>query len=524
MDLAHQDGQAGAASDGNDADHRLWLIAGAALAGLLAYLGFLYRDSVASLVNVWYGNETYNHGFLIIPISLYLVWDRRHLFRQYLPQPQPWLAILFPILGFGWLIAEVASAAIGQHLMLILMIQLALFGVFGPKVYRAFLFPFAYLLFMLPVGEFLVPHLQDFTARFSVVFLQMLNIPVYIDGVFITIPNGRFEVAEACAGIRFLIASIAFGFLYANLVYRSFGRRLIFVGLSFVVPVIANGFRAFGIIIIAHLSDNELAVGVDHLVYGWFFFAFVLILLIWIGMAFREDNLPAPIGERPAAVKPTMRDRRAGGSIVITVMLAGVLATAAPAYALYIAGLGGSLATEAVPAPQSRSPWSVVARQSVWSPSFPGADAMLHRVYSNGERDVDLVIAYFARQRPGAEVISHHNRLYDGETWQRTRSYTVNIKFDGHKVPVTVKDLVGPGRRRIVLDFWWIDGGYGSGGVKAKIAQAKGELISGRRDAAAIVLSALYEDDPGAALKRIEDLLEHMAPIGPLLSGIRPDA
>ncbi len=146
-----------------------------------------------------------------------------------------------------------------------------LLSVVGWRIFRAMLFPMLYLFFMVPTGEFLVPRLQDFTASFVVLGLQLVNIPVFLDGVFIRIPNGLFEVAEACAGLRFLIANVAFGFLFANLMYRGWRKRIIFVALSFIVPIFANGLRAFGIVMIAHLSDNKLAAGVDHIVYGWGF-------------------------------------------------------------------------------------------------------------------------------------------------------------------------------------------------------------------------------------------------------------
>ena len=78
--------------------------------------------------------------------------------------------------------------------------------------------------------------------------LDALRHPAFIDGYTIEIPEGTFYVAEACAGLRFLIASIAFGCLYALLMYRSPVRRGVFILVSIVVPVIANGFRALGIV------------------------------------------------------------------------------------------------------------------------------------------------------------------------------------------------------------------------------------------------------------------------------------
>ena len=110
-----------------------------------------------------------------------------------------------------------------------------------PDGYGRCAFPLAYLLLAVPFGEALIPPLIDFTADFTVTALQLTGIPVYREGSFFTIPSGNWSVVEACSGLRYLIASFTLGTLYAYLTYRSLKRRLIFIALSVIVPIIANG-------------------------------------------------------------------------------------------------------------------------------------------------------------------------------------------------------------------------------------------------------------------------------------------
>jgi exosortase len=111
-----------------------------------------------------------------------------------------------------------------------------------------------------------------------------------------SLPTGEFEVAAACSGIRYLIASITFGCLYAYLTLRSGWRRALFVALAAVIPILANGLRAYGIVMLAHLSDMRWAVGVDHIIYGWLFFAVVISVLMLLGRLLREsDNADADV-------------------------------------------------------------------------------------------------------------------------------------------------------------------------------------------------------------------------------------
>ena len=146
------------------------------------------------------------------------------------------------------------------------------------------------LYFLVPFGAFLTPKLQDITTLFVVHGLPLLHIPAYVTGYTIEIPEGKFLIAEACAGLRFLIASVAFGCLYALVMYRSALRRAVFIGVSIVVPIIANGFRALGIVALGHYLGSAEAVEADHVLYGWVFFSIVILILIVLGLPFREDQ------------------------------------------------------------------------------------------------------------------------------------------------------------------------------------------------------------------------------------------
>ncbi len=172
-----------------------------------------------------------------------------------------------------------------------MLLQGAVVTLLGVNVARGLIFPLAYSFFLVPFGEELVPFLQTITAKMSMVMLGWANIPAFIDGIFISTPTGYFEVAEACSGIKFLIAMIAYGALVGNVCFQSWNRRILFMIASIIVPIIANGIRAFGTIYIAHHTSVDFATGFDHIFYGWFFFAFVLILVIAIGWPFFDRKI-----------------------------------------------------------------------------------------------------------------------------------------------------------------------------------------------------------------------------------------
>src|SRR5690606_35725986 len=111
----------------------------------------------------------------------------------------------------------------------------------------------------------------------------------------ITTPVGYFEVAEACAGLKFVIAMAAFGALVANVCFRSWRRRAAFVAAALVLPVLANGVRAWGTIYVAELSGStDFAASFDHVVYGGIFFALVIAIILGLSWRFFDRGVNDP--------------------------------------------------------------------------------------------------------------------------------------------------------------------------------------------------------------------------------------
>ena len=268
------------------------------LATSLCVLAILlaYWQTAASVVAIWWRSETFAHGFVVVPICLWLTWQRREALAQLAAKPWwPGLALVL-LAGAMWLVMSTAEVLGLKQFALAFMIQAAIVTVLGTSVARALVFPLAFLLFAIPAGEILVPTLMDWTADFTINALRWSGVPVYREANHFTIPSGRWSVVEACSGIRYVIASLMVGTIYAAMAYTSTRRRVLFVAASIVVPVVANWLRAYMIVMIGHLSNNRFAVGVDHLIYGWVFFGVVMLLLFWVGSFWQEKASPAPAG------------------------------------------------------------------------------------------------------------------------------------------------------------------------------------------------------------------------------------
>lgn len=190
------------------------------LAAIWGALLLLFWRDTADMVAIWWNSSTFNHCLLIVPILGWLVLQRKELLVQL--KPEPWTpALLYGAVGAGgWLLGDAAGLAVARQLGLIMMLQGSVAAVLGANVARGLLFPLFYMFFLVPIGEEAVPALQTLTAKMCMVLLGWTGIPAHIDGIFITTPTGYFRVAEACSGVKFLIAMIAYGVLVANLCFN----------------------------------------------------------------------------------------------------------------------------------------------------------------------------------------------------------------------------------------------------------------------------------------------------------------
>jgi exosortase A len=422
-------------------------LAGARNALLVALVMLLpllvFHETALTVALIWERSETFAHGFLILPITLWLVWRQRAQLQQ-LPLRPFWPALLaLAGCGAAWLLADLVEVGIVRQYALAAMLPLTVLAVLGQRIARALLFPLAFILLAVPVGEGLIPPLIDLTANFTIDALRLTGIPVLRDGNSFSIPSGNWSVVDACSGLRYLISSITLGCLFAYLSYRTLWRRAAFVLASILVPLAANGVRAYMIVMMGHLSNMTVAVGVDHLIYGWLFFGIVMLLLFWVGSFWREDGeaLAAPQPAAGAAL-PLARRPLAGAALgVLAVLLVwpalaarvDQAAPAAPPVRLALAS--------ATPAGQEFTRWE---------PNYAPASATLRQFYA-GSQPVGLSVLYYRETPGGGKLVSSTNHLGHLKSEFRENSAALRDEsFAGRHMAVREAMLGVEGRRLLV--------------------------------------------------------------------------
>jgi exosortase A len=487
-----------------------WLPALLGIAAVCAVFGVVFQHEIAGAIRVWNGSTAYNHCYLVLPMIGVLLWMRREVLAQLRPAPSWWPLLLLPGASALWLAATLLDILEGAQLSMVLLFQILLLAILGWQAYRALLAPLLFLFFLVPFGAFLVPTLQTFTAAFTVRGLQLLGIPVFVDGFFIQIPAGMFEVAEACAGLRFLIASIVFGCFFATIVYRSIWRRSIFIALSIILPIVANGFRALGLVLLGHLWGDAAAVMADHIIYGWLFFTVVTLVLIAIGMSFREDTRPAPPQALPPAGRPASR-RRLG-----PVMAAGLLlALAGPSYFYWVqhASAAPIASAETFAAPLQGGVWM---RQPVieddWLPVADRAERTMTASYQNGQNTVTELVAFYPVPERGNPLTRTVTSVVHPEPWRLVETRRVYASVGGNPILVNTAKITRDGRQRLVWWFYVVDGQATGSVLEAKLLQAAASLHGERRLGALVALSTEISDTVEPSMAALSSFVEKLTP------------
>ncbi|MEE4200468.1 exosortase A [Erythrobacter sp.] len=298
----------------------------AIMAAGAAILALLTAREWGEMLHQWWNVDTYSHILLVPFIIAWLVAIKASELAKLIPRAWPaGLFLLAAALGL-WVIGRMTGINLLAHAGAVGALQALVVAAIGPRAAFVVALPIAFAAALVPFGEEIVPPLQMVTAKIAIALTQASGIPAAVDGTHIDTPAGLFIVAEACSGVRFLIAMLTLSVLVCATRFVSWRRRALFLLAAFAVPIIANGIRAWATILVAQYYGAEVAVGFDHIVYGWIFFGIVVALILSVAWRYFE-RAPEAYGWNAdqAAANPLVRRLESPAASPV-IVLAGVAA------------------------------------------------------------------------------------------------------------------------------------------------------------------------------------------------------
>ena len=471
-----------------------------------------FRQTVLSMVQTWYGSRSYSHCFLILPLFFYLVWVRRERVARLNPVTNYWGLPLVAGVALVWLIGNLGEVKVLQEFA-VMAILVALVGTFlGTPVVRALRFPLLFLFFAVPFGVSLVKPLQDFTAWFVIHALTISHIPAVLENHIISLPSGEWAVAEACSGLRFLLSAVVLGSVFASLAYQSRKRQLIFMFASIAVPVVANGLRAYGIVLLAHLTNNRVAAGVDHIVYGTVFSVFVQLLLIIGGLRWRQTSEPdvsVDSSHPTAASAPPSNGYRTGRTPFVLAGVVLAVVAAAPLIAARLwnrAPVAARLAGFPVPV---NPPWQLAPDNDMsWIPEVHGADGEFRQTYRQEKGQVRLSWAQYSGRRP-LDLAAASSAVANTGSWVLVADGFRNATIGGQNVKIRQSLLQCGSESHSIWTLFSVNGEYTANPGRVRFLQAKARLLGKTASVAVIRLGADNRTDASEAERLLQDFLHH---------------
>jgi exosortase len=261
----------------------MWIVLGGAF--LAAYL-----PAINSLVRAWASSDDHSHGFAILPLALYILWQKREALRT-LPLQGSWIGLMVAFVSlFFYLVAVKGEMQTITSASMLLFIWGSVIYLFGFEMFRACLFPLLILFLMIPVpSQFIavltIP-LQLLVTRASVWMATLIGIPIFREGNVIQLTNGTFEVVQACSGLRSIMAMLTLGAVLAYFTLRSNLMRSMLLLLAIPIAIVVNIFRVFVLVAVFHFMSVDLSRGTAHTVMGVAVFGVALGLFLLISKGF----------------------------------------------------------------------------------------------------------------------------------------------------------------------------------------------------------------------------------------------
>jgi len=464
-------------------------------ASLVIVLAF-YAPDAKLLWTAWMDMEEFSHGPLMLAVALYLLWRRRELLHE--PETRGrslgLVITVFSIVVYA--LAIKAGIENARHLS-IFSIIFGLFMTFGGYNYARFVFPSLILLpFVVPPPSFLNSNLtyelQIFSSNASVFWLRAIGVSVFLDGNIIDLGKLKLEVAEACAGLRYLYPMIGLGALSGMLFDIRLWKRLLFLVIAAVVSIIMNSVRIFLTGAFVEFTDMGVSEGFFHLFEGWVFFlvSFAITLAFcWLILTKKEKATfgTGVLVVKPREKKPQTDSSKAPFYTIVTVSL------------LLLAPLSFFLRSIEPIIPERSSFASfplkidgLIAEED----QIPGIeqdvlqmdDYFLGHYREKGSTPISLFVAYYDQQSAGKTPHSPRVCIPSGG-WVINDLQTVQLSTNGYNIPVN-RVLIKKGEQRLLVYYWFQQRGkFIANQYMAKFALLWGGLTSNRTDGAMVRLT-----------------------------------
>ncbi len=479
-----------------------WRLPGLVLALLLLLAMVFYQQTLLHLMSVWNQLRTgeYAHGYLVLLISVYLIFSRRHRLAVLMPYPNYWALLAVLAVSLLWAVGGLVDVEVVQAEALVFLILAIVWVVLGNRVTAQLVFPILFISFAIPIWFPLSPLLQSLTADTAFDIVRALKIPAFLHENMIILPAGTLSVEESCSGMRYLLAALTLGALYGYLNYRNVYARLVVVFIAAIAAVLANIVRVFIVVYLGYVTQMQSPLVRDHMMLGWYLFGALVVILLFIDAQIfrrwqaRHPPSPSRSSISQSSIGQASEVRRvapARGKLhYLTIAIAGILFLSVGPGLVYLSNQQPTASRSAaieVSLPAGRAGWSgPVNTDDKWMPVYHGAITKKQAYFKHGN-SLFLYVGYYLKQRQDNELITFFNQINNVSVWRSLYSHAVTKDIDGRQV---LEQLLvdKQGTQRLVWYWYNVSGINVTNKYLAKALEVWG-LLTGRPDSYVVAVA-----------------------------------
>ncbi|MCC5870156.1 MAG: EpsI family protein [Gammaproteobacteria bacterium] len=503
----------------------LVLTIGAATLGLQPLLQIVHEGWTER-----YGH--FEHGYLVLALALWMAL--RH-WRAAPPQQlhAQWWALL-PLLACIAVLGlmELMYINSARLTLLPLLFLASVLLVFGRQAGTRLLWPALFIYFALPQWWAINGLMQALTSAVVTRMVAVTGIPAFIEGNFVHVPAGIFEIASGCSGLNYLVVGLALGGFYALMYLQRWSRRCLLLAVAAVLAIVSNWIRVYVLILVGHLSDMQhYLITVEHHLFGWMLFLVLMAPMLLVARRLEDRELAAQSMSTTRAHSPAQGQAdhdhgpaggpaqvQEGGRTITLGALPRISMNVVPA--AFLAALvlllprGFTPAPVDGPLPAAPLPGALAGQtvdgiaRSAWTPVFLNASIDRARL-SHTDADIEIYRAVYAAQDSDHRIVRGDNG-FSGHGFRVAERERISVNTAQGALHVQEYRGSIDARERLIWSWYWVAGRAAAAPLEAKLAELQG-LLRGRRDAVAVALSTDCRPDCNAARTRLSAFLEAAA-------------
>lgn len=490
-----------------------WRNLGGAIALLMLLTLFLYQQTIMYLMRMWGQLDgDYGHGYLVLLISAYMIFHNRRRLMALTPCPERRAILALLAASMLWMVAALVDIEVLQPVGLLLLLMSIIWLMLGTQALRVLVLPVLFIGFAIPVWFPLLPVLQELTTDAVFWAIRIMNIPALRLENMIVLPSGKLSVEETCSGLRYLMAALTLGTLFAYLNYVAFSARLIVVLVVAGAAVMANILRVFTVVYLGYTTDMQHPLVSDHVTFGWYIFAGMVVVLLVIDMLIHRVYLHDSIRAPDAVVHELTPCTKVRSQLVVTVLSGVLLVSAGPIIVSWIKNQPQSTSYPVqIKLSVDAGRWSVIdGVEDDWVPQYRGAVDHKLIFQDDNNREIHLYLGMYPIQKQGEELIYDSNTISGDRVWSARYQRAKQYNFGGQLVleQLLEKD---DGSQRLVWYWYHVAGQDTVSEYQAKALQVLGFLID-KRQASILAIAAELDGEPDYTREMLGQFVEEMAP------------